>query len=253
MLKTLLIISISLIASLSFVDGVFAAASCPAPPPLLNLESERDALRSDATSRIEQCIAARAKNQESSIRAFSCPSGDFNINDRAQIDQVIAYQITVATVFEKIDTNATQYMQALFCLRDRDPIKWDATNNARINGQQYQSAGSYESLYKTYCTNFSSVASLINTDAKKYIYSSDAYPQYFDCMPLAEKKIQSLRNLAAFLTTNGIAKGYENDKDIFLDKVKGKYATLLEKTSRYFRLISQAVAKMDTYLRQTIQ
>jgi hypothetical protein len=92
---------------------------------------------------------------------------------------------------------------------------------------------------------------ILNKKWQSIVTTSDAFPQY--CQNLANAKIRALDNLVTLLAAKAIWKSYQNDKDEFLTRVKWKYAALLEKSSRYFRTMSQAVAKLDAYIKVTLK
>jgi hypothetical protein len=50
------------------------------------------------------------------------------------------------------------------------------------------------------------------------INSSDAFP--YNCTAVANKKILALENLTTLLASKGVGKGFQNDKDVFLEAVK---------------------------------
>ncbi len=218
---------------------------------MIDLESKFNELSDTAVFNIEDCLAARNTRTESSITDFTCPSGDYNTSDRPHTDEVLAYQLAVATVFAAIDEDALKYSKSLQCMRERDPIKWTETNRIVIHGDG-ASVEWYSQKYHDICDE-TFIIRLINTPTQKYIKSTDFAPQWFDCKDLADAKVQALDNLTALLAANGIGKWYENDKDKFITQVKGKYKTLIVKLADYMKLVSTAVSKLDTYLTNTIR
>ena len=58
--------------------------------------------------------------------------------------------------------------------------------------------------------------------------------------------------MSYILASKGVAKGYQNAKDLHIDKVKGKYATLLEKWSSYQRILRNAVGKFTAYIKDPV-
>lgn len=83
-----------------------SSPTCPVPQPMIDLDREFDKISTDAKNRARECILARAENRESSIKDYVCPSGDFSEGDRPYTDEILAYQIAVATVFQAIDNIA---------------------------------------------------------------------------------------------------------------------------------------------------
>jgi hypothetical protein len=118
----------------TFCGIVSAAPTCPTPPAMIDLESKFSELSTTAVSNIKKCITARGGGKESSITDFTCPSGDYNIGERSYTNEVLAYQIAVATVFAVIDEDALRYSKALQCMRGRDVVKWMETNRIVIHG-----------------------------------------------------------------------------------------------------------------------
>lgn len=247
MKKTLLFIICFFIFTLFSGVTFSAPASCPTPPPMIDLDAEFERLSALAKSRTEECYNARWANRESTIREYVCPSGDFSEWDRPYTREILAYQIAVATVFQAVDRVALTHAQSLQCLRQKDPIIWQQSNKVFTD-----LLDGYAAKYRKAC-DMSYIVKLLDTSwtTDTLIQTSDTFPQY--CNTLVNAKVRALSNLWDLIASKAIAKSYQNDKDEFLSKIKGKYAALLEKSSRYFRAMSQAVAKMDTYLKTTIR
>lgn len=228
-----------------------AAPVCLPPPIMIDLGAQQQALSQVAKSRYEQCKTARIAQKEASITDFVCPSGNFSEADRPHADEIIAYQIAVATVFQAIDTNSMLYAQSLHCNRDTDPIKWQQTIKIFTD-----SNSGYAAKYYSAC-NISYIVSLLNTiwqDGQLIfdtIQTSDTFPQY--CEYLASRKVDALHNLGILLASNGVGKWFQNDKDIFINAVKTKYSNLLDKVSNYLRVVGRAVKKLDKYTTNPIQ
>jgi hypothetical protein len=113
---------------------VFAAPTCPAAPEMIDLNAKFSEISDTAVLNIEACLSAREQRTESSITDFTCPSGDSNTSSRPHAEEVLAYQLAVATVFATIDKNAMTYAESVQCIRERDPIKWIETNRIVIHG-----------------------------------------------------------------------------------------------------------------------
>ena len=225
-------------------------AVCPEPPEMIDILVEKDWISGIALGNYEACKNARASQIESTITDFVCPSGDFSIADRPHTDEILAYQIAVATVFQAIDTNAMQYAKNLQCNRDTDPIKWQQTIKIFTDANT-----GYAKQYNATC-DISYITSLLNSMwvggqfTFDVIQTSDTFPQY--CEYLAGRKIDALHNLWILLMSNWVGKWFQNDKDIFLDTVKTKYSGLLDKMSAYLRIVGRAVAKLDRYIKNPI-
>jgi hypothetical protein len=59
--------------------------------------------------------------------------------------------------------------------------------------------------------------------------------------------------MAYILAGQGIAKSYQNDKDTYMEKMKKKYANILDKWTRYKGIFTNAVEKMDAYIRKAVK
>lgn len=215
---------------------------------MIDLDAEFETLSSLAKKRSTDCINARKNQKETSETEYVCPSGDFSEANRPYTNEILAYQIAIATVFQAIDKNSLQFAQSLQCQRQKDPIIWQQT----ITRFTDLTTG-YAAQYQKAC-NISFIIRLLEAkDATEVtlVQTSDTFPDY--CINLANSKVNALHNLWILLASNAVWKSYQNDKDEFLTEVKWRYAKLLEKTSRYFRLMWQAVAKIDVYLKQTIK
>lgn len=224
-----------------------APAVCPATPDMIDITVEKDTLSDIAKTRSNNCFAARLLQTETKETDYICPSGDFSNTDRPYTDEILAYQIAVATVFQAIDTNALLYAQSLQCNRDTDPIKWQQTIKIFTD----ENTGYAKQYYST--CSISWILSLLNTDPNNpIIRTTNTLPQA-DCMNLAKSKTDALHNLWILLMSNWVGKWFQNGKDVFLDEVKTKYSGVLDKVSVYLRIVGRAVAKLDKYLKNTIQ
>lgn len=236
-----------------FFSGVTFSAtpSCPTPPQMIDLDKEFDILSVRVKDRAKNCILARSQNRESSIKDYVCPSGDFSEGDRPYTDEILSYQIAVATVFQTVDKVALEHARSLQCIRQKDPVIWQQSNKIFTD-----LTSGYAAKYMKAC-DMSYIVRLLNKSSTQWQYisdilqTSDVFPQY--CDTLANAKIQALDNLVTLLSAKAIWKSYQNDKDQFVTEVKGKYASLLQKSSRYFRSISQAIAKIDAYTQKPIR
>jgi len=212
---------------------------------MIDLDREFENLSSLARARARECILARSQNRESSIKDYVCPSGDFSEGDRPYTDEILSYQIAVATVFQAVDKVALTHARSLQCIRQKDPIIWQQSNKVFTD-----LTSGYALQYQKVCSE-GYILNILNKKWQSIVTTSDAFPQY--CQNLANAKIRALDNLVTLLAAKAIWKSYQNDKDEFLTRVKWKYAALLEKSSRYFRTMSQAVAKLDAYIKVTLK
>lgn len=245
---------LALSLSTLFCGFVVAAPTCPTPPQMIDLDARFSELSTKSQKRASDCYAARLLWAETREADYTCPSGDYNTDARPHTKEILSYQIAVATVFEEIDDNAMDYARSLQCMRDRDPIKWSETNRIVLHGDGESVIG-YDQLYQWVCQigYIEKLLAMPDAIVGAYLQTSETYPQWFDCDSLASSKVQALENLTTLLAANGVGKGYENDKDTFINQVKGKYKTLVVKLADYMKLVSTAVSKLDTYLTNTIR
>lgn len=231
--------------------SLFAAPpSCPTTELVSQVQESMKSVDKVIQGAVSECLTARANVSESSVQSIYCPSGDmYGSTEQWITKQSLAYRVAVAAYLTELDKHAIQYAQSLQCLREKDPIKWYATNSIVLYGNG-DDAPWYEQLYVKAC-NISYMLGMLNTPEKEWVSDSDTFP-ISECERLVSQKIQALDNLTKLIASKSIAKSYQNDKDIFVEGIKWKYKTLLEKASRYFRTVAQAVSKMNTYTKNPL-
>ena len=263
-MQKILFLIISLVALLWFAQGTsavgmcrFESTTCPEPPTVtIDLAGKMDELSTRARDNITRCLTARKERTESTIKDFSCPSGDFNSSDRPHTDEILSYQIGVATAFDMIDQEAVcQYARSLQCMRDHDPIKWQQTNEYYIRDTNKGYSGAYQKV-----CDVDFMLTLLNRSTQRQgqqiidiIRTSDAFPQYSDCSALASSKVQALENLTTLLASKWVGQAFQNDKDTFMNQVKWRYKTLLDKVRDYMKTVEDAVKGMTKYITNPIQ
>ncbi len=228
-------ITLFLIGFVCMWDIFAEDASCPA-------EKSTKLTAEEIGGKIQQCLDARdaIPSRESSITDFYCPSGNFTYEDKRVLDNnTIPYHISVALFFEEIDKDALSYMCDLREMREKDPVKWTEDARKKIEVTANEESSSFGERYLEVC-NFTYIADRINTKEKVWIKNTETYPQSI-CIKLAEAKAQAWTNMANILMGDGIAKSWQNDKDAFVDKVKGKYTIVYDKYLRYKRIAERAI------------
>lgn len=224
-----------------------APVVCPVVPEMVDIYAEAEALWAQARSRYALCKSARDARNESSVTDFVCPSGDFNLDNRWHQDEILAYQLAFATVFERIDMASLQHAKALYCIRNNDPIAWQQSIKVFTDDRV-----GYAGQYLNTCS-ISYIIGLLNVDPNNTIIkTTDVLPQA-SCSDLARRKIDALHNLSLLIAAEGVSKSYENYKDTFINMLKSKYGELLDKFSYWIRLVDTAMHKLDKYLQETIR
>ena len=218
-----------------------------------DLKKEVLALREETRSAIESCIEARKKNKESSITDFSCPSGDTIAGTNQPFtNEVLAYQVAVAKVFAKIDESAEKYMKELSACREQDSVVW--TEDIRKNIEWTANQDGYTTWYRQACSFGFLEENILRgrwEGETTYTLSTNLYPQSDFCLARADKKADAWTKMGYILMGQGIAKSYQNDKDIFAESVKWAYKKLLDKFHSYVMIIDRAVSKMTGYNKET--
>ena len=147
--------------------------------------------------------------------------------------------------FKELDDEILKDMKILQQKRETDVISW-TTYIAEKNTL-------YRQKYLRVCTPLGGELAVIQAWKKDQGQSAtiDAFPQTF-CNSLVPKKVEAWDNMSYILASKGVAKAYQNGKDLHIDKVKGKYATLLEKWSSYQRILGNAVGKFTAYIKDPV-
>jgi hypothetical protein len=82
--------------------------------------------------------------------------------------------------------------------------------------------------------------------------TTDFFPETA-CKDIALKKVAALQNMGYILASKGIAKSFQNDKDVYMDKQKSVYDGLIDKWNVYKRRVGNAVSKFNAYIKQAVK
>ncbi len=201
------------------------------------------------SNKIQECLDKRAKKQESSITEFYCPSGDYTLIDGKPLDDsTIPYHIGSALLMTQVDEDALSYMCMIRESRKQDAVAWTEDMRKAI---EIMSENSFGQRFLDICTTWY-VESHINTDTKTWISNTDTYPQSI-CREIAIKKAQAWYNVAKILMGEWIAKGNQNDKDVFMNTVKGKYSKIIDKFLLYARVAWRTIKNLTALPKETIR
>lgn len=229
-----------------FSTAKSAEISCP-------IFKEPLASGSEILGKIEECKTARKNNNPASITDFSCPAGEFAIEDNLPLtDQRIAYHIAVNILMNKADEETKKFMQELQKQRSKDAVSWAKKITSCIDGSPEIQTKSVSELYGQIC-KFGYIENLLNSAGNsEIIANSDGYPHSF-CTELSEKKITAWKNMGKYIANSAINKSFQNDKDSFVEKLQWNYRALLEKFHTYQKIIFRASSKIDTFIRETVK
>lgn len=233
---------------LAYVWDIFAAAvKCPVDPKVYTPEVIR--------GKIELCLSKREKHDESSITDFYCPSGDYTYADwRILNDNTIPYHIMVSQLFAEIDEEALKYMCQLRELRVHDATSWTEDLRKKFESSSEAKYLSFFDRYKEVCKidYIWEKMKLMDTPKKSWITKVETYPQSI-CEGIVDGKIRAWRNMGKILMNEWMGKASQNDKDKFIDKVKGKYAIIIEKYLHYSRVAGKGISNLTALPKETIQ
>lgn len=186
---------------------------------------------------VAECVAAREKWTESSITDYICPSGDFaRDSSQASTREILCGNIYMQLSFQEIDRDAEKYMKELQDTRNPDMTSWN--ENIRLEsvvwGDKYSAVCSTAS-FREYCAT-----------------TTDFFPES-TCRDRANAKTQAWTNMGYILAGKGIAKAYQNDKDIYIEKIKTKYDGIFKKWNAYKRIVDIAISKFTAYIRNVVK
>lgn len=187
----------------------------------------------------ERCINARKDWSYATITEYICPSAEFLSTNGKDISQeVLACTIKMSLEFNEIDKDAMKWATELQKQRNKDPIKW----NEEIQKKVYGDNG-LEKRYLGVC------------DIKEWkdcAVTTDFFPET-TCSDRAKAKAAAWKDMGYILAGKGIAKWYQNDKDTYIDAVKGIYDKLLDKWNEYKRIVDRAVSKFTAYIKNAVK
>lgn len=195
----------------------------------------------------DSCI----KNQTSNSEKFTCPVGDFGDTDGQSLGrQKIECSIQVAIMFYEIDREADRWLKWLTTSRDPNFESWQDEMKKKINNEW-----GFQDKYLAVCDNLRNDIQNFTTkspDDYRCAKTSDAFP-YGTCHDIAEKKVQALKTAGWIFASQGVAKWFQNGKDVFLDQQKNVYSKLLDKWDWYRRIVQNAVYKFTCYIQQAVK
>lgn len=206
--------------------------------------------------RYQACIRGEANTEDE----YFCPSKDsgFFWDGKAITNEIIAYNIAVEAVFQKLDEKTKVYKKQLQNLRCADPYKWKTDIREQLYGNPEKNIIWIRDSYKKVC-EFWYIQELINaredggnpSNNPIQISTSDTYPQSI-CQDLAEKKVIWLSYVGDILMAEWTAKTIQNDKDTFVDVLKWRYRALLDKIHELMQIIDRASKKKNGNDIQTV-
>lgn len=224
---------------------------CVAGPEIVPLDIFATSFKQEQQNIVLSRYATCIRDGNSGSDEFFCPSKDsgFFQDGKPITNEIIAYNLAVESVFQKIDEKTKEYKKQLQDLRCVDAYQWKDNIRTELYGKPSENKAGVASLYESAC-NFGYIQSIINyqEDPKNpkplpiKISETDTYPQTI-CMDLAKRKVQSLSYAGDILTARGTAKTLQNDKDRFIDAVKWRYRTLLDKIHELMQIIDRASSK----------
>jgi hypothetical protein len=233
---------------LTYIWAISATeVSCPVKPKVYTPEVIR--------GKIELCLSKRKELQESSITDFYCPSGDYTYADwRVLNDNTIPYHIMIAQLLAQIDEDALKYMCTLRELREKDVTVWTEDLRKKFESSSEWENKSFYDRYAEVCTvkHIVEKMRLMDTPEKSWVTKIESFPQSI-CEGIVARKIQAWRNMGKILMNEGMGKSYQNDKDKFVDKVKGKYSVIIDKYIQYSRIAGRAISNLTALPKETIQ
>ncbi len=188
------------------------------------------------------------------------------MNEASQVitRQKIAYQVAVSVLFSKVDAEAEKTMQLLQENRDEKFENWVNSINTMIQGNATSNTVGIREKYLLVCAEQPGEHGIYGGAARDAVavwaenqnpavtLTIDGFPDTA-CQDLAIKKAKAWENMGYIFAAQGIAKGQQNKKDIYLDKTKTLYSTLLGKFLSYKVLIGNAVDKITGYIKNPVQ
>lgn len=207
-------------------------------------------------SHIETCVAARQNGTVGTITDFYCPSGEFsNATGKPFSDPgTLAYEVTVASLFQDADLDTNEKLQTLQNSRAMDMSVWTTT----ISDFQSDTSSKYHTICQTnpwegwiYGPRVRNIVNKYLTNHKIWA-TMDSFPDSV-CNQLANKKVNAFENMATIFAFQGIAKWKQNSEDEYMNHIKNQYDTFLDKWNSYKRIFAKAVMKMDSYIRNAVK
>jgi hypothetical protein len=179
---------------------------------------------------------------------YTCPIGDFSEGSSLSLsEERIKCSIQIALSLESIDKKAGLWTKQLQSSREKDVNKW-------IEDIRLKTKDAPESFANQYAEVCSITGWTISEDGKWLgcAKTTDFFPETA-CKDIIGKKVIALQNMGYILSSKGIAKSFQNDKDVHLDKVKSAYDLLRDKWNSYTRMVGNAVSKFTAYIRGAVK
>ncbi len=207
-------------------------------------------------SHIADCEAARQNGTIGSITDFYCPSGDKSMATGKPFSDLgtLAYEVTVASLFQDADGDTKKSLQVLQASRETDMSIWTTSISSFRN--------SISTTYHNICQTTpwetwiysSHVRKIVNDylKQKKQSPTTDSLPDDI-CNQLASKKVNAFENMATIFAFQSTAKWKQNSEDQYMNGIKTKYDAFLDKWNSYKRIFAQAVMKMDSYIKTAVK
>ncbi len=191
-------------------------------------------------SETKRCMDARENQTESTITEYVCPSGEFfDANGKDLSKEVLVCTIKMWLEFNEIDKDALLWTKELQKQREKDPIKWSEDIQRKV----YNNTNSLVKRYLDACHI---------KEWNDCALTTNFYPET-TCKDRAEAKAAAWKNMGYILAGKWIAKGYQNDKDTYIDATKSAYDTLVKKWNDYKRIVDRAVSKFTAYIKNAVK
>lgn len=179
---------------------------------------------------------------------YTCPVGNFvGGNGQWLSKEKIECSIQIALSLEAIDKKSALWTKQLQSSREKDVNKW--IDDIRI--QTKSADNSFMNQYSQVC----SLTGWTMSEDGKWIgcaKTMEFFPETA-CRDIVNQKVTALQNVWYILASKGIAKGFQNDKDKNLEKIKSAYDLINEKWSQYKRIVSNAVSKFTAYIKEAVK
>ena len=199
----------------------------------------------EIVAKISECQEARKTNKTAQIEDFSCPAGEFALEDGLPLtDERLAYHIAVNILMNEADESIKKYMQSLQKNRSKDALAWQENIRACIHGSPTNPGKSVKEIYREICNYPAMVEFLNNNSTKKAVISTTTSLPQSACDELVKRKITAWEKLGNNLMISGMNKSFQNDRSRFMDAVQGKYRAILEKFHDYQKIIFRASSKV---------
>ncbi len=179
---------------------------------------------------------------------YTCPIGDFVAgNGERLLKEKIECSIQIALSFEAIDKKTALWAKQLQSSREKNIDVW-------INNIGIQTKTAEDSFMNQYSEVCNLTGWTISPDGKWIgcAKTMNFFPETA-CRDIVNQKVSALQNVWYILASKGIAKSFQNDKDKNLEKIKSAYDLIGDKWSQYKRIVSNAVSKFTSYIKEVVK